>query len=207
MKKALFYRAVRHSLFGGHLSRGQVEHIEVLLDELLRRTGHIMPAQMAYILATAFHETDRFRAFEEYASGVAYEGRKDLGNIRVGDGPRYKGRGYVQLTGRHNYAYWSEQLGFDFIAQPEAVNWPAYAVAILINGMMEGAFTGKALPDYVNTKRTDFYNARRVVNGLSKARLIADYARIFKNALRAARKDHVLNSSELKNAFQNVRGQ
>lgn len=54
------------------------------------------------------HESDSLQTYEEYASGDAYEGRVDLGNIQVGDGRRFKGRGIVQCTGRANYALFSQ---------------------------------------------------------------------------------------------------
>jgi putative chitinase len=60
--------------------------------------------EVAHFLAQAAHETDHFMTLREYASGQAYEGRKDLGNTQVGDGVRFKGRGIFQTTGRANYS-------------------------------------------------------------------------------------------------------
>ena len=61
------------------------------------------------------HECAGFRTTEEFASGAAYEGRKDLGNIKKGDGKRYKGRGLIQLTGRANYQKIGEKLNLPLI--------------------------------------------------------------------------------------------
>lgn len=88
------------------------------------------PAEYAHFLAQACVETDHFRVLLEYASGKAYEGRLDLGNTRPGDGPRFKGRGIFQTTGRANYL----QLGIKkgrrdmFINNPELLEQPEYAV-------------------------------------------------------------------------------
>ena len=48
---------------------------------------------------------------KEIANGKAYENRKDLGNNKKGDGPKYKGGGYLQLTGRYNYEKFSKAMG------------------------------------------------------------------------------------------------
>lgn len=78
--------------------------------------------QVASFLATGGIETDYLRTTIEYASGKAYEGRKDLGNIKPGDGMRFKGHGFFQTTGRFNHKKVTEatfaKLGIDFETEP-----------------------------------------------------------------------------------------
>jgi len=77
------------------------------------------PLRLCHFLAQVLHESGTFHYNTEIASGEAYEGRKDLGNIVNGDGRRYKGRGYIQITGRSNYKAVTQALGCDFINNPE----------------------------------------------------------------------------------------
>lgn len=84
----------------------------------------------AHFLAQICHESDGFNTLEEYASGAAYEGRTDLGNVIAGDGKRYKGRGLIQLTGRANYKKYGAILGLALEAQPELAVLPENAVLI-----------------------------------------------------------------------------
>lgn len=81
-------------------------------------------------IATILHESGEFRYTKEIASGKAYEGRKDLGNVHKGDGVKFRGRGLIQLTGRSNYERASKAFGVDFIAQPELIEQPEWATAV-----------------------------------------------------------------------------
>lgn len=72
-------------------------------------------------------ETGELRWLEEIADGTAYEGRRDLGNVKPGDGRRYKGRGLPMLTGRNNYRAFGLAMGVDFEATPELVSLPEWA--------------------------------------------------------------------------------
>jgi hypothetical protein len=184
MDRSRFYAALRsraNTLFGTSLSQPQVDRLEAILTRLDAK--RIELAQAAYILGTAYHESDRFRTMEEYASGAAYEGRKTLGNTQPGDGKRFKGRGFVQITGRRNYTDWAKRLGVDLVGNPALAARLDHATTILIDGMMLGTFTGKKLPDYVAGAKKDYVGARRVVNGTDRAAMIADYARAFEKAL------------------------
>lgn len=84
-------------------------------------------ARRTMFLAQLAHESGGFRYVREIASGEAYEGRADLGNVQAGDGVRYKGRGLIQITGRANYAECGAALDLDLIEHPELLETPENA--------------------------------------------------------------------------------
>lgn len=88
------------------------------------------PEREAAFLGQLAHESGALRYWEEIASGVAYEGRVDLGNTQPGDGKRFKGRGPIQLTGRANYRKASVDLEMDLVTHPEVV--ATHAVGFLV---------------------------------------------------------------------------
>lgn len=101
-----------------------------ILDTYVKRFElNYCVSRLAMFLAQIIHESGCFRYTKELASGVGYEGRKDLGNIFPGDGVKYKGRGLLQITGRANYQEMSMLLSVDLINHPELLESPNLAVA------------------------------------------------------------------------------
>jgi hypothetical protein len=97
----------------------------------------------------------------------------------------YVGMGFVQLTWKANYEKASRRLGVDFVSDPKLLLKPEYSAKILVIGSKEGWFTGKKLSDYITLNKSDFINARRIINGTDKASLIAGYASEYDRLLKA----------------------
>lgn len=179
--------ALIRPIFGGRLASSQVDGIEALLAA----TAKLPLFYRAYLLATPVVETDRtMQPITEYGARsyfAKYEpgtpiGRR-LGNTQPGDGWFFRGRGYVQITGRRNYKLAGDVLGLDLIGNPDLALDPVVAGRILVQGCLDGWFTGKRLADYLDRPAPDYRNARRVVNGVDRAAEIAGYARRFEAAL------------------------
>ena len=87
------------------------------LNRTLKKYDITTPDRIRHFLSQCAHESAKGYYREEIASGEAYNGRKDLGNVQPGDGPKYKGGGYIQLTGRDNYQAFADAMG-----DPEIIN-------------------------------------------------------------------------------------
>lgn len=132
--------------------------------------------QVAYVLATAYWETARtMKPVREYGGEKYLRSKKYY---------PYVGMGYVQLTWRANYKKASDELGVDFLADPRKLLKPQYAAEILVVGMKEGWFTSRSLSNYITLQKSDFVNARRIINGVDKKNEIAAIARDYDKALK-----------------------
>ena len=129
--------------------------------------------QIAYVLATAEHESQNFTKPEEdygrqQATRLGYEGGED-----------FFGRGYAHLTHRDNYQRLGDALGRgdDLVNNPALAADPEIASRVLVVGMRDGLFTTRGLGDYINENGVDYAEARRIINGTDRQHDIADLAR------------------------------
>ncbi len=134
-----------------------------LIEGALESRGMRDPLVKVAAIATVSVETARtFRPIDEFGDEEyftrMYENRADLGNTRKGDGARYHGRGYIQLTGRANYRAYGEKLGFPLEQKPDLAKTPEVAAAVLAD-----YFKSRAVDESAVAR--DWETARRKVNG------------------------------------------
>ena len=103
---------------------------EATLQAAAQKAGITDPRELAGFMGQMSHESGGFSAMKEIASGDQYQGR--MGNNQAGDGDRFKGRGFIQLTGKDNYTDMSKKLGLDLVNHPELAEDPDNASAIAI---------------------------------------------------------------------------
>jgi putative chitinase len=107
-----------------NLDAAEAREIADGIGEAFMRFEVNTPRRAAMAVAQWAHESDHFKTATEYASGEAYEHRKDLGNTHAGDGRRFKGRGRIQITGRTNYEAIAKALDLDCVANPDILASP-----------------------------------------------------------------------------------
>jgi predicted chitinase len=199
--RTIFFAGLRHAVFGGRLSEGQVAGMEAVLTRFCAR-GWSDPRWLAYMLATAHHETaGTMQAVRETLAATDGEAVERLERaFRAGKLPTvktpywrpddkglsYYGRGLVQITHRENYAKMSRVTGHDLVAEPDLALRLDVAATILVVGMSEGLFSGAKLADFFSGMTADWTGARRIVNGRDRAKAIAAKAQIFDAAIRLA---------------------
>lgn len=196
-----FFKNIRDSLFKGSFTQDQVDGLNTLID-VWEKSGHSDLRWFAYMLATAFHETAKTMEPIKERGGTAYFTKmydvngnrpalaKKMGNTKPGDGAKFCGRGYVQLTWRVNYQKMGELIGVDLENNPDLAMRPDVAAKVMVEGMTKGAsnvgdFTGVSLEKYFSGSTEDWMNARRIINGMDCAADIAGYGKKFYAALKA----------------------
>ena len=196
--RKLFFDNYRNRF--GPLTQELVGALEFLLGQVEQDSrfagGETDRRKLAYCLATFKWETAHTMSpIDEHGGPKYFNSRygpqtkvgKMLGNKQVGDGALFHGRGYVQLTGRSNYAKAKALTKVDLIAEPDRAKEPELAYQIAIQGMIDGWFTGRKLSQFIKDGQSpDYENARTIINGHDKAANIADIARRFSEVLLAA---------------------
>jgi putative chitinase len=139
-------------------ARGAAPKFIEPLNRTMEEFGITSVARVAAFLAQIGHESGQLRYVVELASGSAYEGRKDLGNLMPGDGRKFKGRGLIQITGKLHYTEIMLDLNIDCLEHPEVLETPENACRVSgwfwkRSGLNELADTG------------DFLKITKIING------------------------------------------
>ena len=147
--------------FSGDLATAQaaiIAGVGEVLAATLDRYNINTRLRIAHFLGQTCHESAGFRTTEEFASGAAYEGRKDLGNTQQGDGVRYKGRGLLQLTGRANYRDMGKLLKVNLEQEPLRAAEPVFSLKIACEYWKKNNINAAC-------DRDDLITVTRLING------------------------------------------
>lgn len=194
MDIANFYKNIKLNGLFNTLTDKQVEGI----DALIKEAADMPINQLAYLLATVKWETaNTMQPIEEIGKG---RGRRYGQRVWFNGTPYtdvtyiYYGRGFTQNTWRDNYkklTIAAKNAGkgddlqlWDFDFRPQTMLQLEASAWATIYAMTTGLYTGKKLSDFINPIKTDFINARRIINAQDRAKEIADYADKFLSALK-----------------------
>lgn len=171
MNTEYFFNRIRQSVFGGKMTQPQVEGVTNILNYRDKNWPKMSDDELAYLLATVVHETAHKMQPVREMGGERY--------LRSKKYYPWVGEGLVQVTWKENAVKFGAKKPGDLLT------WPI-ALRAAFEGMIKGMFTGKKLADYINKDRVDYVGARRIINGTDRAKLVAGYARAFRDAFRQA---------------------
>lgn len=147
------------------------------INQAFEKYGDGDANKLAYILATAYHESQLrpIREIKGSPNSALWNIQKEYWDTN------YFGRGFVQITWRDNYAKLGDAIGVNLVRHPDKALQTSVAAKIIVVGMMQGLFTGKKLGDFINENGADFYGARgtvgaKIVLGRDTAQMIENNA-------------------------------
>lgn len=195
INRKLFFAGYKSKF--GNLNQRQVNGLEFLLTKFDESILFDTKAKISYALATIKRETaDTFEPVKEgywitnnrvqkLYNYYYNHNRHALDTIFPNGlaGKNYLGRGRIQTTHNYNYKNIGDKLGIDLLNNPDLALDNETDWKILELGFSTGIWTGKKLSNYINDDIVDYYNARKIVNGLDHAREIANYAQDFFNII------------------------
>jgi predicted chitinase len=172
-KTAFINRLKTYNLFPA-ANQLQIDGCNTIIDTFFE-LGHTNINQLAYILATVYHETGKKMQPVKEFGGEKY--------LRSKTYYPYYGRDLVQTTWKANYEKVKKFIGVDVVTNPELIGVMPLSAKVAIVFMQKGWYTGKKLSDFINDKEVNFIGARRIINGTDKNIQIASYANQFVKCL------------------------
>lgn len=198
-----FYDFLRgNKLLGPSISKSEFQGCDAIITACVKERYPV--SYTAYALATSYLETAHTMQPIKEIGGTAYFTRmydikgsrpakaRELGNLTPGDGAKYPGRGYVQLTGLKNYTLATKKLramglDVDLVNDPDLAMRPDVAALVMAIGMKEGWFTGRKLSDDLPATGPanviQFRNSRDIINGTDRQDDVATFALTFQDGL------------------------
>jgi putative chitinase len=204
INQTFFFYHIADTLFKTGMTPAQGEGLEAILSYWQAKLPQSDDRWLAYVLATAYHETGAamqpvsenlnygapglLRTFPRYfspADAAAYARKPEkIANRayanRLGNGSEASGDGWLYRgRGLVQITGRANYRTYGIENQPDAALEPETAISILFDGMIHGRFTGKSLGDFFNATTEDWRGARQIINRMDRADDVARYARAF----------------------------
>lgn len=187
------------TLFKGSLRQSQLDGINAILDKWETESSKDDDRWLAYMLGTTHHETGTaMQPVRETKAPTNEEAARRLEKAwQAGklpwvkepywrpdaDGKSWLGRGFVQITHKANYQRLGKAIGVDLLTDPDQAMDLDTALKVMFVGMRNGLFTSAKLAGFFNATTEDWVRARKIINGLESAELVAGYARTYYAAI------------------------